>query len=147
MMPDVSPVPGFRYRDFIDLMRLRDGLPGQPEPPAAVLESVVATVTLEEPISGGTSVARTSPAELRLSVRQVKPGWVSVPVDLQGFLIGGPPVHEGPGKMFFAAAVVSCHSGARGAAHRRDFRWRSGGVIRIERHGRSHGSPGNGLAG
>ncbi len=107
------PVPGFRYRDFIDLMRLRDGLPGQPEPPAAVLESVVATVTLEEPISGGTSVARTSPAELRLSVRQVKPGWVSVPVDLQGFLIGGPPVHEGPGKMFFAAARNAESSEAR----------------------------------
>ena len=25
------PVPGFRYRDFVDLVRLRDGLPAQAE--------------------------------------------------------------------------------------------------------------------
>ena len=35
------PVPGFRYRDFVDLLRIKEGLPGLPEPPAAVLENVV----------------------------------------------------------------------------------------------------------
>ena len=30
------PVPGFRYRDFVDLLRLTEGLPGLPEAPAAV---------------------------------------------------------------------------------------------------------------
>ena len=51
------PVPGFRYRDFIDLMRLKDGLPGQPEPPAAVLESISILVTLPEPTAGGAATA------------------------------------------------------------------------------------------
>lgn len=97
------PVPGFRYRDFIDLMRLKDGLPGQPEPPAAVLESIAIVVSLPEPTPGVTAATRTCPAELRFAVRQVRPGWVSVPIDLRGFLIGGAPVHEGPGQMFFAA--------------------------------------------
>lgn len=97
------PVPGFRYRDFIDLMRLKDGLPGQPEPPAAVLESIAIAVTLPEPTPGGTSATRTCAAELRFTVRQIRPGWVSVPIDLRGFLISGAPVHEGPGQMFFAA--------------------------------------------
>ncbi len=97
------PVPGFRYRDFIELMRLRDGLPGLPEPPAAVTESISIVVTLPEPVTGATAVMRTCPAELRLTVRQVRAGWVSVPIDLQGFLINGDPVHEGPGQMFFAA--------------------------------------------
>ena len=107
------PVPGFRYRDFIDLMRLKDGLPGQPEPPAAVLESISILVTLPEPTAGGAATARTCPAELRFSVRQVRPGWVSVPIDLRGFLIGGAPVHEGPGQMFFTAASDAEPSTAR----------------------------------
>lgn len=107
------PVPGFRYRDFIDLMRLKDGLPGQPEPPAAVLESISIVVTLPEPLVGVTAATRTCPAELRFSVRQVRSGWASVPIDLQGFLIGGAPVHEGPGQMFFAAASDAEPSTAR----------------------------------
>ncbi len=107
------PVPGFRYRDFIDLMRLKDGLPGQPEPPAAVLESISMLVTLPEPTTGVAASTRTCPAELRFSVRQVRPGWVSVPIDLRGFLIGGAPVHEGPGQMFFAAASDAEPSTAR----------------------------------
>ena len=107
------PVPGFRYRDFIDLMRLKDGLPGQPEPPAAVLESVAIVVTLPKPTADATATARTCPAELRFSVRQVRAGWVSVPIDLQGFLIGGAPVHEGPGQMFFTAARAGEPSTAR----------------------------------
>lgn len=107
------PVPGFRYRDFIDLMRLRDGLPGQPQPPAAVLESISIRVTLPEPTTNAMAATRTCPAELRFSVRQVRPGWVSIPIDLQGFLIGGAPVHEGPGQMFFTAASDAEPSTAR----------------------------------
>lgn len=107
------PVPGFRYRDFIELMRLKDGLPGQPEPPAAVLESISISVTLPAPSAAAMATTRTCPAELRFSVRQVRPGWVSVPIDLQGFLIGGPPVHEGPGRMFFTSASEANPSTAR----------------------------------
>lgn len=97
------PVPGFRYRDFMDLMRLKDGLPGQPEPPAAVLESFSILVTLPEQAEDVVAATRTCPAELRFSVRQIRSGWVSVPIDLRGFLISGAPVHEGPGQMFFTA--------------------------------------------
>lgn len=97
------PVPGFRYRDFIDLMRLKDGLPGQPEPPGVVLETVTLSATLPVPTTDAV-VARSCAASLKLSVRQVRSGWVSVPIDLQGFLVAGPPVHDGPGDMFFTTA-------------------------------------------
>ena len=40
------PVPGFRYRDFVDLVRLRDGLPVQAETPGVVLEQLRMNVTL-----------------------------------------------------------------------------------------------------
>ena len=49
------PVPGFRYRDFVDLLRLREGLPGPPEAPAAVLERVTLRGTLAaEPAASAT---------------------------------------------------------------------------------------------
>ncbi|MFM1904409.1 MAG: hypothetical protein RLZZ440_2309, partial [Planctomycetota bacterium] len=34
------PVPGFRYRDFMELFRLREGLAGAAQPPALVVERV-----------------------------------------------------------------------------------------------------------
>ena len=97
------PVPGFRYRDFIELLRLKDGLPSQPEPPAAVLETFTLLATVPQPPAGEAAAALSCPAEVRLTVRQLRPGWVSVPIDLRGFLVGGVPAHEGPGEMFLAA--------------------------------------------
>ena len=97
------PVPGFRYRDFIELLRLKDGLPSQPEPPAAVLETFALLATVPQPPAGEAAAALSCPAEVRLTVRQLRPGWVSVPIDLRGFLVGGVPAHEGPGEMFLAA--------------------------------------------
>lgn len=38
------PVPGFQYRDFVDLLRVRDGIAGPLEPPAAVLDQVVVRI-------------------------------------------------------------------------------------------------------
>jgi hypothetical protein len=32
------PVPGFRYRDFVDLLRIKEGLPGLPEPPPLAVD-------------------------------------------------------------------------------------------------------------
>lgn len=93
------PVPGFRYRDFIDLMRLKEGLPGQPEPPAAVLETVEISATLPDPSTAAAAEERSCPAEVRFTVRQVRAGWVSVPIDLHGFFVASAPVHEGPGEM------------------------------------------------
>lgn len=97
------PVPGFRYRDFIELLKLREGVPAQPEPPAAVLEAVAIIATI--PATKGAAVApqRFCEADVRITVRQVRSGWVSVPLDLKGLLIASAPVHDGPGEMIFAS--------------------------------------------
>jgi len=92
------PVPGFRYRDFVDLMRLKDGLPGQPEPPAAVLETITVTATI--PAAAATPPRR-CPATIDITIRQTRSGWASLPVDLQGLVVSEPPRHDGPGQMLF----------------------------------------------
>lgn len=92
------PVPGFRYRDFVDLLRLREGLPGLPEAPAAVLEKVTLRGTLA-----------TEPATCRVTVellvRQARPGWVSLPIGLDGLLLTAAPAHDGPGRMLVSPAA------------------------------------------
>jgi hypothetical protein len=103
------PVPGFRYRDFVDLLRIKEGLPGLPEPPPAVLENVVLRATL--PAAGaaaGTAdvVAQmtTCQVTVELTVRQSRSGWVSLPLALDGLLLTAAPRYEGPGRMLLAAA-------------------------------------------
>ena len=98
------PVPGFRYQDFIDLMRLKDGLPGKPQPPVALLESLTLKITLPTPFEDSQAAAKSCIAEVQFSVLQLQSGWVSLPIDLRGFVITGAPVHQGPGDMFFAAS-------------------------------------------
>ncbi|MFO0422550.1 MAG: hypothetical protein ACK52C_02715, partial [Planctomycetia bacterium] len=101
------PVPGFRYRDFVDLLRLKEGLPGLPETPAAVLESIKVAGTLPDP---GRSGDASSPLTVTLTVRQVRDGWVSVPLELGGFVITGEPQHTGEGRFLLAvdpAALVT----------------------------------------
>jgi hypothetical protein len=89
------PVPGFRYADFVDLFRLREGLPGALKPPAAVLDEVVVTIdTRADPAAGATRAARVA-----CTVLQTRGGWVQVPLDLAGFLLSGSPQHEGPGRL------------------------------------------------
>ena len=93
------PVPGFRYRDFVDLLRLKEGLPGLPEAPAAVLESIKVEGALPEPGRGGEANCELS---ITVEVRQSRAGWVSVPLDLDGFVITQPPRHEGSGRFVIA---------------------------------------------
>lgn len=94
------PVPGFRYRDFVDLLRLREGMPGLPEPPAAVLENVTLNIDLgagaDEPQGG-------SPVSLTLTVKQLRSGWVSLPLELDGLVVASEPKHEGQGRFLLAA--------------------------------------------
>lgn len=102
------PVPGFRYRDFVDLLRIKEGLPGLPEPPAAVLENVVlrATVPSIRAADGDGSAAMrptSCEATVELTVRQSRSGWVSLPISLEGLLLTSPPRHEGPGRMMLTA--------------------------------------------
>ena len=102
------PVPGFRYRDFIDLLRIREGLPGLPEAPAAVLENVVVRATLAgEPTADEAGARGTQPTcsvSVELSIRQARAGWVSVPLGLDGLLLTSAPTHDGPGRMLLESA-------------------------------------------
>lgn len=114
------PVPGFRYRDFVDLLRIKEGLPGLPEPPAAVLENVVLRAAV--PSAGaadGTEAGAARPATcavtVELTVRQSRSGWVSLPLALDGLLLTAAPRHEGPGRMLLAADA-STDAGATVAA-------------------------------
>ncbi|MFM7109127.1 MAG: hypothetical protein ACKOZU_11135 [Planctomycetaceae bacterium] len=88
------PVPGFCYRDFLELFRLREGLPAALEPPAAVLESIVVRCDLAR----GDAAAGTCPATVECSVRQTRGGWARIPLGLDGLVLAGPPRHEGPGR-------------------------------------------------
>jgi len=90
------PVPGFTYRDFLDLFRIREGLAGGLQPPAAVLEKVVVRIDAR-------TLADTVPTVVECTVRQPHRGWVQVPLELGGLLLAGPPRHEGPGRMLLDA--------------------------------------------
>lgn len=85
------PVPGFRYRDFVDLFRMQEGLPGTLQPPAAVLERLLVRLDL-------TNDQATAAAVVECTVRQTRSGWVNVPLELQGLLLSGTARHEGPGR-------------------------------------------------
>ena len=118
------PVPGFRYRDFVDLLRIKEGLPGLPEPPPAVLENVVLRAAM--PSAGaadGTEASAARPTTcavtVELTVRQSRSGWVSLPLALDGLLLTAAPRHEGPGRMLLAA-----DAGSGAAAHQQSGGYR-----------------------
>ncbi|NBW86661.1 MAG: hypothetical protein EBR23_07490, partial [Planctomycetia bacterium] len=98
------PVPGFRYRDFIDLLRMKEGVAAPAQPPAAVLENVVVKIDAR-------GVARqadrgwpaTCPASVTCTVRQTRGGWASLPLELGDLLLSAPARHEGPGRMIVDA--------------------------------------------
>lgn len=83
------PVPGFRYEDFVEMLRLKEGLPRGPQPPPAVITSVMVE---------GETVGDECPATIRMKVVQSDAGWVGVPLALDGFRLTEFPVHEGKGR-------------------------------------------------
>ena len=89
------PVPGFRYRDFVELFRLREGLAGPAQPPAAIFERVV--VRIDARAQAATNEAW--PATVEYSILQSQGGWVAVPLGLRGLILDQPPSHAGPGRM------------------------------------------------
>jgi hypothetical protein len=93
------PVPGFRYADFLELFRIREGLGGPALPPAAVIESVVVAIDARELEPG----ARSCPVAVECRVRQTRGGWAMVPLDLGQVLLDAPPDHDGPGRMLVDA--------------------------------------------
>ena len=93
------PVPGFRYRDFLELFRLREGLPAALEPPPAVLERLLVRCDLTR----ADTTAGTCPATIEATVRQTRPGWTRLPLGLDGFVLSAAPRHEGPGRVVIDA--------------------------------------------
>ena len=89
------PVPGFRYRDFVELFRLREGLAGPDQPPAAIFERVVVRIDARNPAAS----EKAWPATVECSILQSRGGWVMVPLGLRGLLLDQPPTHDGPGRM------------------------------------------------
>lgn len=93
------PVPGFRYRDFMELFRIKEGLGGPALPPPAVLESIV----LEIDARGVADGAATCPVEVECRIRQAGGGWAMVPLNVGQLLLSGAPTHDGPGRMLLDA--------------------------------------------
>ena len=97
------PVPGFRYRDFVDLFRMKEGLAGPLQPPAAVLENVVvridASAVKPPQAADDERTTTTCPVTVECIVQQSRGGWTSAPLELGGLLLASPPRHEGPGRM------------------------------------------------
>jgi hypothetical protein len=114
------PVPGFGYRDFLELFRIKEGLGGPALPPPAILESVVVRIdargldarpasvpadrkAADDSAAVGGSDQTACPVAATIRVRQSRGGWVMVPLGLGGVLLDGPPRHEGPGRMLVDA--------------------------------------------
>ena len=118
------PVPGFRYRDFVDLLRLKEGLPGLPETPSAVVENVTvkgvmpaaenvrpsALLPQSKPAIGQPDVplnqSRICTVTVEVTVRQVRAGWVSVPLEMDGLVLTDLPRYEGPGQSMIDTVLV-----------------------------------------
>lgn len=114
-LPDESgrlvPVPGFAYRDFLELLELKAGLPVVPRPPQVVIERVAVEVDCR-PGEGERGGATT----VRLELRQTRDGWVDVPLGFAGLFLAMPPAHEGPGRF------VIDGPGPGAEPHRRGYR-------------------------
>ena len=90
------PVPGFRYRDFVDLVRLRDGLPARPEVPGLILEQLRIKVVL--PAVSVSDVTHAT-VDLECVVRSTRPGWGMLPLKLPELVITEPPTIIGEGEV------------------------------------------------
>ena len=90
------PVPGFRYRDFVDLVRLRDGLPAQPEVPGLILEQLRIQVVL--PAVSVSDVTHAT-VDLECVVRSTRPGWGVLPLKLPELVITESPTIIGEGEV------------------------------------------------
>jgi hypothetical protein len=89
------PVPGFRYRDFVELVRLRDGLPAQPEVPGVVLEKLEIKVILPAPTENNVTHADIN---VECVLRSTRSGWSMLPLKLPELVISEPPTVVGEGE-------------------------------------------------
>lgn len=103
-VPDESgrlvPIPGFKYRDFVDLFRIKEGLAGGLQPPGAVLESVVVRIDARDvAFHAAGSGQATCPVTAEFTIRQLAAGWTPIPLESGGLILSAAPRHEGPGRM------------------------------------------------
>lgn len=90
------PVPGFRYRDFLELLELKEGLPGLPRPPALAIDRLAVDVGPVDPAGGSADV------EVNADLRQSRDGWSSADMGLEGLFLAAGPRHTGPGRFVLA---------------------------------------------
>lgn len=83
------PAPGFGYEDFVELLRLREGLPARPQQPEAVLEKLAIDATVEERICRIAAVCQIDCTRSR---------WASVFLALDPLVLDRPPEHAGEGR-------------------------------------------------
>lgn len=83
------PAPGFRYEDFVELMRLRDGLPVRPRQPDAVLERIALDASIE---------GRVCRIEAVCEIDCTAAGWTSAFLALDPLVLDASPVHDGQGR-------------------------------------------------
>lgn len=118
------PVPGFQYRDFVELLRLREGMPKLPTVPEVVLERLAIQVDARPKPDPETPTGDVAPAldaevdmqvaadgqgnlSIELTVVQASTGWVGLPLDLSEALLTESPQHEtleGPAGRFLLDA-------------------------------------------
>jgi hypothetical protein len=102
-LPDDSgglvPVPGFRYRDFVDLLTLQTGLPGVPRPPEAVIDRL--QIAARPRVDGD---EQSCDIIATLTLRQLREGTVEVALGLNGLILAAAPVSEGPGRVVVEVA-------------------------------------------
>ena len=112
------PVPGFQYRDFLELLGLRDRLPGVPRPPSFVIERLVVEARPDPRDRGnGGDGGDGCGVEITLAIRQLRDGWVDVPLRLGGLILSADPRVDGPGRFLLegpAAAGDAMANGYRG---------------------------------
>lgn len=115
-LPDESgrlvPVPGFGYRDFLDLLELKSGLPVVPRPPDVVVERLEVEVDARDGGADGRGGV-----VARLELRQSRAGQVDASLGFGGLFLSAAPEHEGPGRFFVAgprAGVPTAGQGFRG---------------------------------
>ena len=120
------PVPGFRYRDFVDLFRIKEGLAGGLQPPGAVLENIVVKIDARDvaPRANGHGQV-TCPATVEFTVRQIHGGWTPISLESGEMILSAAPRHDGPGRM-----IVDVEPGRSGYRAWFDATPEAGGDVR-----------------
>lgn len=90
------PSPGFRYEDFVELMRLKEGLPAKPRQPDAIVDRMAIDATID---------GRFCRVEIVFQIDCTHAGWASAFLAIPQLILDRPPVHEGAGRFVLEPVV------------------------------------------